>query len=183
MLPQEIDYGKLKYVIMNKISFFVISLMIILSACKDDELMLQRTPYIGNELRIDGYYYEQAYNCTSVKFSYRNGVLLVAGGYLSYNIDSVEKQLLNSYEKIKHSKISWGVFVIKGSTIEYSFWDTSVGGGLPTYKSIGYIENDTTFCITRTINKEGSIFKRNDVYHFKQFSPKPDSTGAYQWIK
>ena len=154
---------------MNKLNITIILLSMLLTACKDEELMLQRIPYKGDELRIDGYYYTQWGTHTTVMFFYRNGITLSAMSYGSLDLNSVEKEMINRYEYIRNEKSGWGVFLITGDTLEAEIWTTSVGGGLPVYKWKAYIENDTTF---RKI-------AGNVVYHFKQFSPKPDSTNQF----
>jgi len=64
-------------------------------------------------------------------------------------------------------------FLINGNFLQYSGWDTSVGGGLPAFKCIGVIENNTIFRITKTIISNGKEFEKNDIYYFRQFTPKP----------
>jgi len=166
---------------MNKIIKYLIMSALVLQmyGCKDEKLTLQRVPYTGNEIRTDGYYYHHwasseslSINKTATFFLYRNGIKLTAGSYGSIDLDIVEKEMLSRYELLVKQKIGWGVFVITGNKVEYEEWTTSAGGGLPIYKNSYNIENDTTL-----MNPEGK------VYHFKQFSPKPDSTIANKWIK
>ena len=144
----------------------------------DEKLSLQRIPYNGNEIQTDGYYYSYYVNNNIPPdeyivgfFLYRNGVMLSARAYGSTNLNIVEKEMLERYESLQKEKIGWGVFIVKGNKIEYQQWSTSAGGGLPVFKSSYNIENDTTLR-----NPQGR------VYHFKQFSPKPDSIVANKWI-
>jgi hypothetical protein len=176
----KIKYGKMKYGI-----FGIMTLgMIFLYGCNklfpDEKLTIQRVDYTGNELRTDGYYYYQDANYTVVEFLYRNSIILSARAYSFHDLNIVEKKMLERYNEIRADKIGWGVFRISGKTIEYEMWDTSVGGGLPILKCIGIIDNDTTFRIIQCIEL-GKKFEKNEVYHFRQFSPKPDSTN--KWIK
>ena len=158
-----------------------ISLSFFMSSCDvlfpDEKLSMQRENYNGNEVRTDGYYYMYYTNSTNqesiiVFFLYRNGVMLSAGAYGRNDFDIVEEEMLERYESFQRKKIGWGVFIVLGNKLEYEQWSTSVGGGLPVFKSFYYIENDTTL---------RSPYER--IYHFKQFSPKPDSIAANKWIK
>jgi hypothetical protein len=58
----------------------------------DDKFTIQRENYIGNELRLDGYYYQQENNHTYVEFLYRNGVILSAHSYSTNDLNIVEKK-------------------------------------------------------------------------------------------
>lgn len=160
----------IKYLIM-------LALILLLYSCKDEELTLQKVPYTGNEIRTDGYYYSYYVNSTSheyivVFFLYKNGIILSAGTYEKTDFDIFEKAMLVRYGSLEKQKIGWGVFIVQDNKIEYEQWSTSVGGGLPVFRSFYDIENDTTLK-----NPAGRM------YHFRQFSPKPDSTAANKWIK
>jgi hypothetical protein len=163
-----------------KITIIICTIALFYS-CKDDELFFTRTSYIGNELKIDGYYYKQEEGKTFVKFLFRNGIILTCYTFSSIDLDVVEHRMLseNYYTSLKNDKSRWGVFEIKNHTIQWSAWSTSVGGGLPSFKCIGTITNDTTFHITKNINSGGQEFEKNDIYHFRQFYPKPDSTNIF----
>jgi hypothetical protein len=41
------------------ISAITICFMLLFYACKDEDILLTKTPYSGNELKIDGYYCRQ----------------------------------------------------------------------------------------------------------------------------
>jgi len=140
---------------------------------------MQRKNYTGNELRIDGYYYCQEENSTSCIFPYRNGIILSAGGYSTLDLDVVEKEIFDNYDTFGKDKWDWGVFIITNNQIEYEKW-TVPTESISTRKSTGTIENDTTFHITEQYfsynNKKYSV---DEVWHFKQFDNKPDSTNNY----
>ena len=165
-----------------KTIMIILCTSILLAGCfKDEDLMLPRTNYDGNELKINGYYYSYSdNNGIYVKYLFRNGIHLSAYYFSTTDLSEVEKEMVQEYDLLQKDKSRWGVFVINGNTIQYSAWSTSVGGGLPTFKAIGTIENDTTFRITKSINNsDGREFERDDIYHFRQFSPKPDSTNIF----
>jgi len=156
----------------------IVFLILLCYSCKDEQLTLQKTPYTGNEIRTDGYFYSYYTNNSNppeefivVFFLYRNGVILSAGAYEKTNFDILEKAMVARYESLQNKKIGWGVFIIKDNRIEYEQRSTSVGGGLPVFKRSYFIENDTTLRSSYA-----------GTYHFRQFSPKPDSTAANKWI-
>jgi hypothetical protein len=165
-----------------KKSFFAVIMMFLFFSCKDEELLLSKIPYTGNELRIDGYYYLQENEKTWIRFFYGDGVILVFNfGFPTYNLDTVDCKIAEEYEKRENEKLRWGVFSIARSIIQYSKWGYSVGAGLTSHKCMGTIENDTTFCLVKSIYYTGRIgdFDDNERYHFRQFSPKPDSTNNF----
>lgn len=58
--------------------------MTILNACEkfkslDDELILNKTSYTNDQLRIDGYYYTQIRDIYIIYFLYRDGILASGG--------------------------------------------------------------------------------------------------------
>ena len=148
-----------------------------------DNLSLQRIPYSGNELRIDGYYYTEMYNYKekflNVYFFYANGIVRYGGGgYLS--CEEVEDCILNNQIIQGKSRTDWGVFQVNGDNVKFERWYPSSGGGAPAYVREGTILNDTTFHITLSYRSNGKEREtKNEMYHFRQFSHKPDSTNRF----
>ena len=68
-------------------------------------------------------------------------------------------------------KYVYGLFQIEVSIIKIEKWVPSSGGPTKAYLREGEILNDTTFYLMHREKKE--------IYHFKQYSPKPDSTNKY----
>jgi hypothetical protein len=144
----------------------------------DDVLSLVRQNYIGNELLLNGIYYTEKKNFEGVYYQryalYRDGVIRDLGS--SQEIDS--PKFLSG-----NSNADWGVFQIESNGVKFERWYPSSGGPLKAYVREGIILNDTTFQITvsyRNQNGEKTeVRERNEVYHFKSFSPKPDSTNTY----
>jgi len=162
----------------------LISGILILVACKalnpDENLTIQRVDYTGNELRTDGYYYYFFENNTVVYFLYRNGIILCAHSYPSNDLNFVEKEMVKIYSEIRKQKFGWGVFLICNNTIEYETWNVPISVSMPIIRCKGYIENDTTFCITESYYSDLKKTEySNEIYHFKQFNNKPDSTNVY----
>jgi len=154
---------------------------------KDDELSFQRIPYTGNQLRVDGYYYQKKDGKFFTMYCfYRDGIVLyLGGGFTSGQIIELEDRIQNGsfYQDIKNQKDYWGVFKIENTSILFEKWYPSSGGGLPAYVRAGEILNDTTFVITESYRMQGGkkkeVRERNETYHFRKFSPKPDSTNIF----
>jgi len=152
---------------------------------KDDELSIDRKEYTGNILRVDGYYYD-TFNSSylSLYCFYRNGILLAAGGVFSSiqeMDDYINKEFINS-QKYKEYKSNWGVFKTEGNSIQFERWYPSEPL-LKAYIRAGHILNDTTFVITESYRmkkgKKTEVDSESETYHFRQFSPKPDSTNSF----
>ncbi len=145
---------------------------------KDDKLSLELNNYNTNEILIDGYYYTVLENFEGVIYNrfafYRNGIVRYLGSTKSLqeiNFGPVD------------AKDAWGVFQIYSNEIKFEKWYPSSGGPLKAYIRAGNILNDTTFVITESYRmhkgKKTEEKVRNETYHFRQFSPKPDSTNSF----
>ena len=156
------------------------------SLLNHDELSIPRQNYSGNELRVDGYYYTEANGSLfSPSFFYRNGVFLDAGGSFKdyFEMDSyIVKEFISS-TKYKSYRVLWGVFLIEGNSVKFEHWYPSSGGPMKAYVREGLILNDTTFHITKSYrNQNGEkteVDTENEIYYFRAFSPKPDSTNGF----
>jgi len=160
-----------------KYIFFVV---ILFYSCINFKLSLKKVPYKGNEIKINGYYYVKTYIGTEKKlyanvfFLYSNGVIINTGGYrINEDEEKFRKNIINGYNisVTKKYQYNYGLFQINDSIIKVEKWVTG-NGGIP--KSIfkqGKIINDTTFYLMYK--------KKKEIYHFKQFSPKPDSTNRF----
>jgi len=173
-----------------KIKYTTISLFLILflTSCEKwfwqhDKLHLEKRDYDGTELRIDGYYYDE-YG-SDVKylgaiFFYQNGVILNGGAFEKNRVEEVENYYKNN--PLYDSRWSWGLFNTDSCTIKFERWYPSEFIN-PAYISEGEILNDTTFVITKQYRIKREVEKElrvlNDTFHFKQFSPKPDSTNNF----
>ena len=181
----------------NKILILsAIVLAVVFSSCKkmfeDEELSMERVDYTGTELRTDGYYYfrnryvydGKQFDQIEHRFLFRNGVS-TDGGVCDYSVmGMVEDNIRNGtyYDKLKGNKSRWMVFRISDYTIEFEGWTWGDGGDykLSTFREYGEIINDTTFRLIKEDYKGKVIEYLPDViYHFKQFSPKPDSTNSF----
>ena len=169
-------------------STMLLILAVVLTNCDafvddDDELSMYRVPYESSELQINGYYYQLFNNDTKmdIYLFYRNGILLSVGTTPIEDIDIMEKNLRNEtyISTYKSSKTHWGVYYIQGDSIAFEKWFPSMP---PTqaYIRIGKILNDKTFQMTKLMRSNGSErMNIDEIYHFKIFDGKPDSTNRF----
>ena len=145
----------------------------------DESLTFYKTDYIGNKLKIDGYYLkkDETENYYYSFIFYCNGIAINL--IVDSTLDDYIKSLHNSV--MYQIKSYWGLYLIKNDTILTEHYQDEWIQGMKTYLKTGIIINDTTFIIKeekRAIN--GSELKvLNDTFHFRKFSPKPDSTNQY----
>ena len=149
----------------------------------DDELTLDKTLYICNQLRIDGYYYTQFRDIYRIYFFYRDGTLFSGGDIYEDKLNEYEQKYKDGrfWNAKKDNKLYWGLYNVNSAyDIMIEKWYPSSGGGMPVYIHSGTILNDTTFHITKSVRPATSEKKSLDeLYHFKAFSPKPDSTNNF----
>jgi hypothetical protein len=149
------------------------------------ELSMAKTPYTGNELRIDGYYYSNptTENNIGIAVFYRDGVCmhLFERPESQDTLDFIENEiLLNNtlMSRLWSTPSNIGVFQINEKSIEFETW--IAGRDITTFSHFGEILNGTTFLLTKwTNNDQGKSYSVNLTYRFKQFSPKPDSTNNF----
>jgi hypothetical protein len=175
----------------RKLIYLTIAVAIFSMCCgffrqQDDVLSIPRVPYNGTELRIDGYYYVVGKDgwYYAPLFFYRNGILHdVKRGYSPDSMeDSVAAYLKSDtyFTIARNNKTTWGVFTIKGDKIQLEKWYPTSGGARWAYVRSGTIIDDTTFRTEKSMRSDGSDSEEeNFYYHFKQFSPKPDSTNSF----
>lgn len=165
-----------------------IAVLLLSCACCEKEfhkLRMPKTPYTGNELRIDGYYYSNKTkdNNIGIALFYRDGVCmhLFERPESPDTIGFVENDiLLNNtlLSRLWSTPSNIGVFQINKTTIEFETW--MAGRDIITFSHYGQILNDTTFLLTKwTNNDSGKSYSEKLTYRFRQFSPKPDSTNTF----
>ena len=164
--------------------FFVIA---ILSSCKrilnceeKEKYTFSKTTYSGNLLKTNGYFYN---NTFSIIIIYLNGVLIDDKRSNYSNTLDIENDMTSGtyYRKIKNDIYRWEIFYINNHQIKSEGF-SSKSGITCMYQVISTYEliNDSTLLLTNEINLDGSESKlKNDTFHFKQFSPKPDSTNSF----
>jgi len=160
-----------------------------LISCDNDPdfepLSTTKQAYTGNQLRVDGFYYWPYDNrYYDGYFFYRDGTILSTGGgsdSLEEEENYIKDRFINDND-YKKDRAWWGQFFIDGNNIKFERW--YIGGTiLSVYFREGTILNDTTFHITESyklVDGQKTEYKTLDeTYHFKAFSPKPDSTNVF----
>lgn len=166
---------------MKKISLILFLVLSLASCNKYEPLHFPRTPYEGNELRTDGFWYHVSYSqydwmsdWMNLYFLYRDGTLLMATSPSTTNPSEVLIDSISFHGYDYNKQIHWGLFEVEGDTLKWSkwFWPNPAPGiaVLTTFEII----NDTCFKNER----EGV----EEYYYFYPFDYKPDSTIARQWI-
>lgn len=132
---------------------------------------------------MDGYYYHEWGDPAnrSIFFFYQNGIIYRNTFFEIDSTDNYEKKIRYKYSD---DNFIWkgGVFSISNDIIKYEF--LYCAETCKAYIDEGKILNDTTFVITESyrLRKNGTkkkVRKKEETYHFKQFSPKPDSTNSF----
>ena len=154
----------------------ILLLALLMTSCdKYEPLNFPRTPYYGNELRTDGFWYSDGGvpGGTNLYFLYRDGTFLRATTVQATDpgevtVDCITHQGHDDFNR----QTAWGVFVVEGDTLKWSKWYWQSLGSGHAYLTTFEIVNDTCF------KREGEEV----YYYFHQFDYKPDSTIARQWI-
>jgi hypothetical protein len=167
---------------------FITSFFILVTCCNklypDEQLSTKRQDYNGDEIRIDGYYYyfisDNQYSRAVIHFLYRNGLIL-STVVLGYELTEIEKEMISYYSSF--NKTDWGVFLVDSNTISYEkVISADPAAGISSYivRKSGYVKNDTTLHFTESYSSNSKETKTiNEVWHFRQFNNKPDSTNVF----
>ncbi len=170
----------------QRISLLLAGSLLSIFSCKVgyQDLSYPRQPYVGNEIRTEGYYYcmdtvhrvvlgdPQTDIVTRVYFFYRNGVM----NYYNFpylDLNSLEVWISDSLfvANRKQNPVGWGIFGVNANKIKIETWVMSTGGRHPTYEYSLAIVNDSTF------------YKQNSnqemLFQFKEFENKPDSINSF----
>lgn len=149
-----------------------------------EDLFFLKQPFEGG-IRIDGYYYEvpamygDAKGLSLIRFFYMNGTALDIGSR-----DLSQQQVNVKFESYMLAQPRWGAFVIKGNSIQLTYWQTRFGH-YPAVLASGTVLNDTTYVIEKELVKDNGKVKEyqvNDTFRFVQYD-KPDSTNGLEYVK
>jgi|WetSurMetagenome_2_1015567.scaffolds.fasta_scaffold565402_1 hypothetical protein len=167
---------------MKKLCYFIAFLFLLSckGSCLDDEFTIDQTNYSGDELRIDGYFYTGNGENTAVYILSQNGVIFF--GCSGYTQEKFEELFRGKkfVESQKNNPLVWGLYKILNDTISYEYNVSYGGPGSYVYKVSGLIKNDTTIHEFIRMRSNGTEKEEVDcTYHFKHFSPKPDSTNNF----
>ncbi|MCK5742350.1 MAG: hypothetical protein KAH48_09040 [Chlorobi bacterium] len=154
---------------------------------EDDEFTMDRRPYYGDQLRLDGYYYfyydyDEDRQTIHVEILFNNGVIVngYSMGLVDVNRREQEYRDGTFYNSVKNTVYFWGIFRIFGDSIAYERRYPADSGVLHGYIDSGKILNDTTFHLTRSMRSNGTEVREiNELYHFKKFDGKPDSSNRF----
>lgn len=174
-------------------SILILFAILVLTCCEKPSLCFERVPYIGNELRTDGFYYTDKYyhnfddtlssdSLLFIYYLYKDGSWFEGGTYHVTDVNDITPEMILDYHtRYPHNyntEINWGLFKVHNNTIYwtlYHVWELGV-----STKSLdsAYILNDTTFV---HVNYTSGHTPYEITYHFHKFPYKPDSSVAYQW--
>ena len=146
----------------------------------DDKCTLEQRDYVGNNLRVDGYYYEdvEKEDYTTIFILYRNGVVLTPGNPKMTEADNYVAKW-NKNDFYKETISIWGLFEVEDSVVSLEYYLPSMYGH-HTYLMRGTILNDTTFSMTEGKRSDQSKYESiNRLYRFRQTDAKPDSTNIF----
>lgn len=143
-------------------------------------MKMQQQEYLGKGFRTDGYYYSQGEGYsgkhltdthTTVLIFYRNG-FFSSSGFGTSELREVD-DLLTSQRGAMAFLEGSGYYHVSGDSISIEFWTNTSHFPVPTATVPAKILNDTTL----KSNILGHY--KNDIWHFRQLSPKPDSTTLF----
>ena len=154
----------------------IVCFLVLLFSCScvktlpDEELTINKTPYYGNDIRLDGCFVSETYDneshCSYI-FFYRNGVLLRFGDIK--NINNIY-QISAGIETVKNYKGHWGLYSYNDNLIILQRWNCSdVYSQFIIFNQQFNVVDDSTL-----VDKSNQT-----IYHFKYFNPKPDSTNVF----
>ena len=178
-----------------KHKFCIIVFLFLLIGCKDffikdKEFSMKAIPYTREELKINGYYYKNTDKGYSrVLIFYSNGVQFGGNGMSIPTIEIENKLRDPDYTKyFRDNQSCWGPFEINNNVLRFEFYDI-FGHNWLTCIAHCEILNNTTFNIKKVtysktgkevdVNKYSTSYHSLGEWHFKQFSPKPDSTNNF----
>ena len=173
----------------KKLFILTIALLALMGCRMEDDvyqnLDMPRRPYTGKELRTDGYYFSGYIhkNKMGTLMLFRNGVCMFT--YFNNMYDElnlyVENHIWGSstyVDKVRNTPDNIGVFSVSGNVLEFQL--LLHGGGTRTKNYTGEILNDTTLRLKRSrYNLGGTVEDIDELYYFKPFSHKPDSTSSF----
>lgn len=167
--------------------FFYLILIGICSSCNSFKsephpLTISRKIDNSRKMRLDGFYFspnKTASRTAEVLFFYRNGVLHHMGSIETSEFFSTLRNN-NFLSKVRRQRVSWGLYTVKSDSIEFERWYHGGGSEKLALTRKGIILNDSTFLIVKVVNSLTAEYdSTHELYHFKKFQPKPDSTNEF----
>ena len=179
--PKHIDFG------LCFRSLLMALVVLCFLACKKNKFTFSPQAQDNPPLLLSGYY-DHTYKLSNdslqheIIFLYANGVILFAGSSHS-GLSERENDFKNGkyYDAIKNEKNSWGPFKINEGTLEFQRWFPAENAPVHFYTC--KILNNQSFEVYQTgymvRGKKKQKQNISEVYTFKAFGPKPDSTNKY----
>ena len=155
----------------------IVLFLVLVCSCRrtlpDEEFTMERTPYTGKEIRLDGCYIsnpDERHKYCEYDFFYSNGVFFGFGDFL--NISNITQ--FTEIDSKRQKKGYWGIYQVKNNSIILQTWtmrdvDTQF---IVQNRSYKIINDSLLFC---DILNDGDI----NYFHFQKFTPKPDSTNVF----
>jgi len=151
---------------------------------EDDKISSGCKAMTSEKFSINGYYYEGKLaegEIIDVFFFYENGVVMNFGALKIEDIQTYEMAFGD--EKLalirQQKKTFWGVYRVDDDSISFENLYPSSGPWI-SFTRIGNISDDSTFVVSKVEQtSDKSSEQVNEVYHFKKFSPKPDSVNVF----
>ncbi len=180
---------------MARMQLLPVMLLFVLAACSMRYApigMADRSVAPG-VLRLDGYYVvntthksDPEQEVTRYHFFYENGTMFFFSSFPGRAndeyVESNHMRRMKNTESIGRNIYRWGGFSVnRKQEIVFEKWEPSSGGKVKTCVSRGSVLNDSTFIITEYVNNyyPAKVYSLRDTFHFRPFSPKPDSTNAF----
>jgi hypothetical protein len=170
--------------ILRKISILIIFITGV--SCESVEpFSLTKVEFSSSTKKINGYYYFKANEGYKLFFLNKNGFYVFIEVLSSpKNIQELDKNLIAVIKNINTVKSTYhyGIFNVVNNDIKIERWLSGNGGKYPVQYLSGKFENDSTILITQKVGdeiyrkKNKPVYNINELYNFRSYSPKPDST-------
>ncbi len=168
----------------------IVFMLSLLGCIAFEPLILNKEAFLGKNLKLNGYYYSVNNKKIKAFFLYKNGIFFdrIWDGTDKYDLSQINNHILTFFdiEKQYPTQYCWGIFKVSNSNIKIERWLSGNGQAYPTQVLNGEILNDTTIRFYQKIGdatnvkgKKKKLYEINETYHFRPFSPKPDSTNNF----
>jgi hypothetical protein len=147
-----------------------------------EELSLTRTRYEGDEIRLDGYWYNliEDGELGFLYFLYRDGTLLNASCHFIEGEDPEETIRSSEWERgIRQARDCWGVFAVERGRISFERW-YPFDGPERVYRDSGDIlERERIHMDVYIRPSTGESRAADQLWYFREFAPKPDHANSF----
>jgi hypothetical protein len=169
----------------------IIFLAIAICSCnsiitEDENLSLKKEANNSGALKLRGYYFTNSEgkdgSLITIYFLYNDGIIINVGTIPVSKWSSFESELTTTSfgVNLKRLKDAFGVYQISNGHIKFDMWYPGPGPAKLVYLRSGSIVNDSTFIIDLIERKSRRTSETvREIYHFKQFNPKPDSVNEF----